>query len=239
MTAEAIRALLPATCRIGREIIVLEETTSTNDEAIRLGREGAVVFAEHQTAGRGRMTRRWESPTGLGLYFSVLLRPAHPQQLTTWAAVAVTRALGGHIKWPNDIFLNGKKVVGILCETTGNNTVVGIGVNVNQTPADFPPELHDRATSLREAGGGSPLDRIAVAATILRQLDALYPFDFPSIVAEAESRSLLMGHPITVHAPTEIYPAVAEALEPDGSLRVRCADGSTRRLTGGEVSIRL
>ena len=120
--------------------------------------------------------------------------------------------------------------------------VVGIGVNVNQTRVDFPPELQARATSLREAAGpnAAPLDRHAVAAALLRQLDALYPmlvssFDF--IVAEAQVRSLLMGRSITVQGPRETYQATAEGLESDGSLRVRLEDGSARIVSGGEVSI--
>lgn len=228
--------------------------------AVQLGREGApegvAVFAERQTSGRGRLSRRWESPPRRGLWFSLLLRPAFSQaiwaRLTTWAAVGVARGIEetlpechAAIKWPNDIYLGGRKAVGILCESaSGPNgyAVVGIGVNVNQTPADFPEELRKRATSLREAAGrgAAPLNRHAAAAALLRHLDALYTAmetDFAAIVAEAQERSLLIGRSITVHAPCETYTAQAEALEPDGSLRVRCADGSERRVAGGEVSI--
>jgi len=261
LNPEAIGALLSAPRRIGRTVLVLEETTSTNDVAGELGRsgapEGAVVFAERQTAGRGRLSRRWESPDHNGLWFSLLLRPAFAQadwaRLTTWAAVAIARGLEealpgcrAAIKWPNDIYLGGKKAVGILCESVagpGGYAVVGIGVNVNQTRSDFPEELQERATSLRQTAGpdAAPLDRHAVAAALLRQLDALYPaleHDFATIVAEAEARSLLIGSEITVHAPCETYTALAEALEADGSLRVRCTqDGTLRRVAGGEVSI--
>lgn len=261
LNADAIGALLPPARRIGRPLLVLGETTSTNDEAARLGREGApegaVIFAERQTSGRGRLSRRWESPPRRGLWFSLLLRPAFAQagwtRLTTWAAVGIARGLeealpGCHaaVKWPNDIYLGGKKAVGILCESAmgpGGYAVVGIGVNVNQARADFPEELRERATSLREAAGpdAAPLDRHAAAAALLRQLDALYPAlerDFAAVVAEAQARSLLIGRSLTVHAPSETYAATAEALEPDGSLRVRCAaDGTIRRVSGGEVSI--
>ncbi len=258
LEADAILARLPESRRIGRTILVLEETGSTNDVAAQLGRagapEGTAVFAECQTAGRGRLSRRWESQARRGLWFSLLLRPALAQadwaRLTTWAAVGVARGLEealpgcrAAIKWPNDIYLGGKKAVGILCESAagpGGYAVVGIGVNVNQTRADFPAELQERATSLRNASGGAPLDRHAAAAALLRQLDALYPaleHDFAAVVAEAQARSLLMGRTLTVHTPCETYAALAEALEPDGSLRVRCADGSVRRVAGGEVSI--
>ncbi|MEI6562616.1 MAG: biotin--[acetyl-CoA-carboxylase] ligase [Verrucomicrobiota bacterium] len=260
LNAEAIQALLPASRRIGREIVVLEETGSTNDVAAQLGRagvaDGLVIFAERQTAGRGRLGRKWESAAQKGLWFSLLLRPAFAladwSRLTTWAAVGIARGLEealpgccAAVKWPNDIYLGGKKAVGILCESVagpGGYAVVGIGVNVNQTREDFPEELLAKATSLREAAGegSAPLDRHAVAAALLRALDALYPAletDFASVVAEAEARSFLVGRRITVHAPQETYEATAEGLEADGSLRVRCEEGTTRIVSGGEVSV--
>jgi len=258
--ADALSALLPVHRRVGREILVLEETSSTNDVAAQAGRagaaEGLVIFAERQTAGRGRLGRVWESAAHQGLWFSLLLRPAWSQaqwsRLTTWAAVGVARGLeaalpGCHaaIKWPNDIYLSGKKAVGILCESvagSGGYAVVGIGVNVNQTCGDFPPELRAKATSLRVAAGpdAAPLERLAVAAALLGQLDALYPaleHDFAAVVAEAQARSVLMGRRITLHGSLTTEQAEAVALEPDGSLRVRCDDGSTRIVSGGEVSI--
>lgn len=262
LDAAPIAALLPACPRIGREIQVLPETTSTNDVAARLAREGApeglVIFAERQTAGRGRMQRKWESVPGEGLYFSVLLRPkwhlADWARLTTWAGVAVARGLEAalpgvqaQIKWPNDVYLCGKKAVGILAESApghGASTgwaVVGIGVNVNQT--EFPEELRERATSLRLQTGdaAAPLDRHAVAAAVLSQLDALYATletDFAAIVAEAECRSVLIDGPVAVHTPAGTYEAFAEGLDPDGGLRVRLADGTVRVISTGEVSVK-
>lgn len=257
LNAETLCALLPAAQRIGREIVVLSQAGSTNDEAAQLGRagvaEGVVVFAERQTAGRGRLGRKWESEAHKGLWFSLLLRPAFAladwSRLTTWAAVGIARGLEealpgccATVKWPNDIYLAGKKTVGILCESVagpGGYAVVGIGVNVNHTRADFPEELLSKATSLRETAG-APLDRHAVAAALLRQLDALYPaleHDFARVVAEAEARSFLAGRRVTVHGPQESYEATAEGLEPDGSLRVRCDGGTTRIVSGGEVSV--
>lgn len=261
LNAEAIATLLPGARRIGRELLVLEETTSTNDVAAQLGRdglpEGLVVFAERQSAGRGRLQRKWESAARRGLWFSVLLRPAWAAsawaRLTTWAGVGIARGLEealpgcrAEIKWPNDVYLCGKKAAGILSESAaGPNgwAVVGIGVNVNHLCGDFPEELRSRATSLREAAGPGalPLDRHAVAAALLRQLDATYAAvedDFASLVEQAERRSLLIGRRVTVHAPSQTYEAIAEALEPDGSLRVRCEGGEARNISGGEVSIR-
>lgn len=219
--------------------------------------EGLVIFAERQTSGRGRLGRVWESAAHKGLWFSLLLRPtlsvAAWSRITTWAAVGIARGLEealpgccASIKWPNDVYLAGKKAVGVLCESVagpGGYVVVGIGVNVLHSRADFPPELASRATSLQEAAGSNApaLDRQAVAAALLRQLDALYPAletDFPALVAEAESRSLLIGRPVTVHvAGLPPYPALGEGLEPDGSLRVLTNEGLTRIVSGGEVSV--
>ena len=260
LAAETLCSLLPVARRIGREILVLEETGSTNDVAAQLGRagraDGSVIFAERQTAGRGRLGRKWESAAHKGLWFSLLLRPAFAladwSRLTTWAAVGIARGLEealpgccATVKWPNDIYLAGKKAVGILCESVagpGGYAVVGIGVNVNHTRDDFPDDLRTKATSLREAAGADagPLDRHAVAAALLRQLDRLYPaleHDFASVVEEAQARSFLVGRRITVHGPQETYEATAEGLEADGSLRVLCDDGETRMVSGGEVSV--
>ncbi len=255
-----------APLKIAREILVFEETGSTNDVAARLARagtpEGLVVFAERQTAGRGRLGRRWDSAARKGLWFSLLLRPALSMagwsRLTTWAALGVARGLEevlpgcrAAIKWPNDVYLSGRKAVGILIESaadsSGNFAIVGIGVNVNQTAADFPEELAGRATSLRLAAGGEevpPLDRQEVATALLRHLDTLYDRldeeegdGFSSLVAEAETRSCLLGQWVEIAGPAEAFHGIAEGLEPDGSLRVRREDGTAVRISGGEVTV--
>ena len=145
-------------CALVRDIVVFNETSSTNDHATLRGRQGAagglVIFAERQTAGRGRFGRPWASASHRGLWFSLLLRPALPvsawPRLTTWAAVSLAAAiedslgLAAAIKWPNDIYLGGRKVAGILAESGTDSAgqpfaVVGIGVNVNHEAGDFPP----------------------------------------------------------------------------------------------------
>lgn len=252
---------------IGREILVFQETSSTNDVATRMAREGAgeglTIFAEQQTAGRGRLGRRWASAAHEGLWFSIVLRPSQVgleagdwSRLTTWAAVGVARALEAAlpgvraaIKWPNDLYLNGRKAVGILIESvadtaTGGFAVVGIGVNVNQM--EFPTELADRATSLRlnqgQQGklGSEPLDRQAVAVLLLRHLDALYSqigSDFATIVAEAERRSVLVGRWVEIQTGCGVLRGEAMGLQPDGSLRIRGEDGVITSISGGEVSV--
>ena len=173
LSAAELRAALKD-CRIGSEIVVIEETGSTNDlawqAAGRGAAEGFVIFAERQTKGRGQYGRRWESAPYLGLWFSVLLRPAltlrESPRLTSLLAEVVSAAIAAEtgcaptIKLPNDIYIAGRKVAGVLVEgRTANDgsyvAVAGIGINVNQTLDDFPEELRDTAGSLAMATGRS------------------------------------------------------------------------------------
>ena len=191
LIAAELRAHL-AGCGIGNEIVVVEETSSTNDlawEAHERGaQEGFVAFAERQTAGRGQYGRRWESAPYLGLWFSVLLRPdltlrESPQLTATLAdVVAVTISTQvcyeANIKPPNDIYMDSRKVAGVLVEgrTAPDGdyvAVAGIGINVNQTQKDFPEELRQTAGSLAMATG-KKISRVQLAIALLRQL-ALRP----------------------------------------------------------------
>ena len=160
------------------------------------------------------------------------------------AAIEESTGAKAAIKWPNDIFVGGKKVAGILAES-GTDTagrpfaVVGLGVNVNHEPADFPAELHATAGSLRETTG-TPLDRPALAAAILRALDARFAKiadDFPALIAEAAARSFLLGRWIQVRAGETLAEGLAEQLDADGHLLLRHADGSLAKLTAGEVTV--
>jgi BirA family transcriptional regulator, biotin operon repressor / biotin---[acetyl-CoA-carboxylase] ligase len=183
---------------IGREIIVLEQTRSTNDAILQIAngnpKEGLVVFAEHQTAGRGQRGNRWESPAGKGLWFSILLRPkidlANSPRLTTWAAEAISSAIQSEfsltptIKLPNDVQINRRKVAGVLVEMRAQEkaahlAVAGIGVNVNQSRGDFPRELQSMAISLAMALGRQ-VDRQSFAVVLLRNLDRTYRARFAS-----------------------------------------------------------
>ncbi|MEO5802076.1 MAG: biotin--[acetyl-CoA-carboxylase] ligase, partial [Verrucomicrobiota bacterium] len=179
--ADDLRSRLSGVKVVGRDIRVFQETTSTNDVVEKLARdgvkEGVVVFAESQTKGRGRLGRKWISPVGKGLWFSVLLRPdLRPQaatQLTVAAATALARAirrqtnLSTEIKWPNDILIRGKKVAGILTELSAEldqvkYLILGMGVDVNLTASEFPPDLRKIATSLK-IETGRVVDRAALA----------------------------------------------------------------------------
>jgi BirA family transcriptional regulator, biotin operon repressor / biotin---[acetyl-CoA-carboxylase] ligase len=191
LSAAKLRAGL-GHCTIGREIIVLDEATSTSDVVLRMANRGAgeglVVFAEHQTAGRGQRGNVWESPAGKGLLCSILLRPnvavKDPARLVEWAVKGIACTLESAclckatIKPPNDIYIDGRKVAGVLVEMRAQPgaqhlAVVGIGVNVNQIPSHFPEELRKRAISLAIVLGG-PVDRNVLAVTLLRNLDQLY-----------------------------------------------------------------
>src|ERR1039457_2454343 len=188
LLADDLLARLGETKVVGRDIRVFEETTSTNDVIEKLARdgvkEGVVVFAESQTKGRGRLGRKWMSPAKRGLWFSVLMRPdLRPQETTRLnvaSATALRRAIESQtglkpeIKWPNDILIHGKKVAGILTELSGEldhvkYIVLGIGVDVNLSQGDFPPELRKLATSLK-AELGKPVSRPELAVVILREL---------------------------------------------------------------------
>jgi len=179
-------AVLTAASPWGVPAEVVAEITSTNDELLRRGEagapEGTLLFAESQTAGRGQFQRPWSSATGLGLWFSLLLRlPINDTtipSLSAFAAVALVNTLqkigiGDYgIKAPNDVLIGGRKVAGILVETrTGRNpfAVIGIGLNVNHAAQNFPEELKDRAASLAMAAG-APLDPTIVASALITEL---------------------------------------------------------------------
>jgi len=197
LDAEALRDAL-SKCTIGREIVVLKETTSTNDAVLQLvmpnRREGLVLFAEHQTAGRGQRGNVWESAAGKGLWFSILLRPkigiTDSARLTYWAAniVAATIrdsiSLNAIVQPPNDVYIDGRKVAGVLVEMRAQKNaphiaILGIGLNVNQTPRDFSEELRKRAVSLATLRR-RPLDRHLLAVALLRNLDRTYTESFAS-----------------------------------------------------------
>lgn len=244
---------------IGREIHVFKETASTNDVVERLARDGAregvVVFAEAQTRGRGRLGRRWHSPAGQGLYFSVLLRPklrpSEATQLTVVAAAALVRAIEATtpvrpaIKWPNDLLVDGRKIAGVLTELSAEvdtikHLTLGIGLDVNQAAGDFPPELRSVATSLRAAAGHA-ISRPELATRILLELDADYARvrrgQFDAVADEWEERCTTLGHQVAIRIGERVVRGRAEALDDDGALLVRTQHGRLERVIGGDVAV--
>jgi BirA family biotin operon repressor/biotin-[acetyl-CoA-carboxylase] ligase len=263
-TPERLHARLP-TRWLGRAYAWLQSCPSTNDLATARGRDGApeglVVAADAQTGGRGRLGRAWHSPPGESLYFSILLRPARAAAelppLTLLAGAAVARALAGlgfapRLKWPNDVLLaeagRTRKVAGILTETSSEGervaqVVVGIGLNANAR--DFPPEIAERATSLRRVAGHA-FDRAAILAAVLEAFEPLYE-DFrargPAAAVGIWQSHAALGERWRVTAPGEPQLAnlttiegIALGVDPDGALRLRDDAGVVHRVFSGEVS---
>ena len=213
LIADQLRSELPDAL-IGREIIVFQQTNSTNDAILQVispqeaavsvpasVTEGLVVFSEHQTAGRGQRGNRWESAAGKGLWFSILLRPelhlSNSGRLTIWAIEAIANVIRTEwklepaIKLPNDVQLFGRKVGGVLVEMRAQDkaahvAVVGIGININQSREDFPVKLQDQAISIAMAAGRQ-VDRQKFAKALLRNLDLTYREKFSRAVAAVNS----------------------------------------------------
>lgn len=244
----------------GRTYEYIERTESTNREARRLAEEGTpegtVVITEEQVAGRGRLNRGWFSPYAKGLWFSVVLRPTFPPieapKCTLMAAVALIKAfreLGlttAGIKWPNDIMVHGRKLVGILTEMSGSMEaidyiVMGIGINISSQLKDFPEELQSIGTSF--AVEGVQVDRRHALDVILRCLETQYKKvcteGFDSTLEEWKLYSITLNKDVTVKAPGEDYIGHAVDLDRDGNLIVERADnGQVERVVAGDVSIR-
>jgi BirA family biotin operon repressor/biotin-[acetyl-CoA-carboxylase] ligase len=244
---------------IGRDIQVFEETTSTNDVVEKLARdgvrEGAVVFAEAQTKGRGRLGRPWVSPAKKGLWFSILLRPnlrpPETTKLTVAAATGVRRAiermtgLRPVIKWPNDILFGTRKVAGILMEMSAEidnvkYIILGIGVDVNIAAQEFPAEIRPIATSIR-AEGGKPVSRPELAVHILQELDEDYvrvcAGGFLSVADEWEKHGITIGSDVVIRMGDRQIRGRAESLDDDGALLLRTVHGHLERIVGGDVTL--
>ena len=257
--AEDLLARLPSGRIVGRDIQVFQETTSTNDIAEKLARdgvkEGVVVFAESQSAGRGRLGRKWVSPAKKGLWFSVLLRPrlrpVEATQLTVAAATALARAIRSltqlepDIKWPNDLLLRGRKVAGILTEMSAEldrvkHIIIGIGLDVNQASSDFPADVRKLATSLK-LECGETVDRAELAAAILLELERDYARicqgGFAALADEWEARCSTIGQNVAIFMGDRRVHGRAESLDDDGALLVRTEHGRIERIIGGDVRV--
>ena len=244
-------------CGLGRPMILLAETSSTNDVATRAARDGAphgaTWVAEQQTRGRGRRGHAWLSPPGEGLLFSVLLRvacvPARIPPIALVAGLAVRDAVAAAsgasiaIKWPNDVLASGRKVAGVLVEavTVGSRVeaiVIGIGINVHTRA--FPAEIADTATSIARVAspGSAPLDRAAILAGVLAGLDR----DVHVVVGRGlgllrgrlEQADALRDHRVRSDGGEE---GMASGIDEDGRLLVRRDDGILTRWSAGEVHL--
>ncbi|NNL66121.1 MAG: biotin--[acetyl-CoA-carboxylase] ligase [Myxococcales bacterium] len=247
---------------LARPVVWFEEIGSTNDEAHARARDGAshgtVIVAESQTKGRGRHGRSFFSPRCKNLYTSIVLRPelhvGDAPTVVLAAAVAVADAVAHtvgdeeavQIKWPNDVLLGGRKTCGILMEMTAEATrvaylVLGIGVNLNVDPADFPDEFRATATSL-SAHCGHDIDRAAFARALYGNLEAMLDLHeragFEGVRPRFQQRFRMAGQPVQVrdlNGP-ELRGA-AEGIDHDGALLVRCEDGRVERVLAGDVTL--
>lgn len=245
---------------LGHNICYRDSIDSTNTLAKGLANEGCpnglVVVAEEQGAGKGRLSRGWISPYAKGIWFSVVLKPPFlPQEAskcTLLAAVAVVKAVnkiaGVHaaIKWPNDILLMGRKLVGILTEMNAefghiNYVVIGTGINTNATPDDYPEDVKDIAVSVADAAT-EQFTRVDFLCDILKNMEDLYEKalldGFAPILEEWRKYSCTLGQEVKVMAPDCTYFGKAEDIDEDGLLIVRKVDGTLEKVMAGDVSIR-
>ncbi|MCK9169666.1 MAG: biotin--[acetyl-CoA-carboxylase] ligase [Treponema sp.] len=263
LSEEIVTALIPPELDV--HIKVYESIDSTSTEAKRLCTEtadvnrlnGTVIIAEQQTAGRGRLGRSFFSPRDSGLYMSIIYAPeksiTSPAVLTASAAVGVCRALeivygiDAQIKWVNDVFFRGKKICGILAEgitnfETGGIECAVVGIGINILPGSFPPELAGVAGAVLD-NTDADTKRNALAANVVKSVLTIYTGTegFVPVMKEYRDRSLLTGMPVIVNPVIDQtqknYTAVVVGVTDDAKLIVKTADGQTRTLESGEVSL--
>ena len=242
-----------------KEILVRDTVDSTNDLAMSLAAKesitpGTVIIADRQTRGKGRLGRRWESPGGKNIYMSLVIRPKLAPRdvtmLTVLAAVAGARTIQktGNIpvtiKWPNDLMLADKKLGGILTEVRAdpdriNLAVIGIGINVNIRPADFPEELRNIATSLR-SGAGHAIARNDIIIELLREFEHWY-----GILTKEGKRPLLhawrkdsstLGRKVRIAIGNTTMSGIAEDIDDNGMLQLKMLSGELRNISAGDIT---
>jgi BirA family transcriptional regulator, biotin operon repressor / biotin---[acetyl-CoA-carboxylase] ligase len=246
------------TAVLGREMVHYHTADSTNRLARELAAngapEGTLVVAERQTGGRGRLGREWQSPTG-GIWVSLILRPALPpyqaQLFTLLAAVAAAEAtaettgLVPGIKWPNDLLVNGRKLVGILTEVSAemeqvNYLVLGLGLNANVPAPAFAEELKESATSLL-VETGSPVSRAGWLRSFLEHFEAGYcsaqQEGFADMLSRWRRYSVTLGRPVRVTVGERSREGIALDISEQGALLVRTDEG-TEMFLAGEVTLR-
>jgi len=257
LSAEAIRAAL-TTRFVGRNLVYLPETDSTNTKARRLARQGApegtLVIADYQTAGRGRFNRRWLAPPGSSLLLSLIFRPPlaphQAQRLTMLCGLALLEAietetgLRADLKWPNDVVLAGRKVAGILTElslrgATVDYAVVGVGLNVNLDPARLPADLLTPATALSHEAGRR-VDRLSLLGAFLQAVEQRYLALRAGWSPREEwaRRLVTLGRRVVISEGERTFDGLAEGVDADGALLVRLDDGRLRKVLAGDVTLR-
>ncbi|WP_340392399.1 biotin--[acetyl-CoA-carboxylase] ligase [Paenibacillus sp. FSL E2-0190] len=242
------------------DIQLLESVVSTQEEAKFLAEngapEGTTVIAEEQTGARGRMGRKWFSPRGKGIWMSIVLRPQLPlsetPQLTLLAGVAVCKAIrrvtgvDAGIKWPNDLLAGGRKICGILLESSLREgelhyCIAGIGISANMTEEDYPDHLQEVATSLRIERGGAPVDRSELVKAVLDELEMHYDLymkqGFKPIKELWESMSVTLGRQIALNSPQGRSEGVVVGLDEIGGLLLKNSLGEISNVCSGEIEL--
>jgi len=225
--------------RLGEPRLDVESCESTQLLVDTSLPEGALVVADHQTAGRGRLGRSWDAPAGAALLFSVLLKPPPEPptpQLSLVAGIAVadtlerTLGLSVQLKWPNDVMLRRKKIAGCLAEARDGAVVLGIGVNVNQTTDQLP----ENAGSIRSLTGRTA-DREELLAMLLRDLDHRYPAwlagGLDAVYEGLGPRDFLRGRQVTVNGVS----GVVTMIDREGRLEIAQGHGDNVTVESGEV----
>jgi BirA family biotin operon repressor/biotin-[acetyl-CoA-carboxylase] ligase len=246
----ALERALPRLGVLGSRFQFFPTIGSTNDAAATLA-EGAVVVADRQTAGRGRRGHAWFSPPASGLYVSVVLAPHRAtidalratQLLTLGAGVAISEALEtaaglrADLKWPNDLFVGRRKLAGILAESSGDTVILGYGINV--APSAFPPELHDRATSI-ESELGRGIDRhelfVETLVALARRYQDLLNGRFDAILDAWRRRAPgAVGARVARTISGAVEDGVTAGIDDRGALLVRVGD-RIERIVSGEIT---
>lgn len=257
LSAELITQALH-TEKLGRPLFVHDEIGSTNTAAKELAGQGAVhgttIVADRQTAGRGRMGRSFESPSGTGIYMSIILRPEFGIELAPMmtsaaacaVAVAVEKLSGSktQIKWVNDVYMDGRKICGILTEASFgleakslDYAVIGIGINVRSVKSALDTQLQTVATSIEDACG-KKLDRSRLCGEILSQLERyLATIENGGFLEDYRSRELLTGNRITANLGTRPIEGEAVGIDDSANLIVRLDSGEEIHLSSGEASL--
>ena len=239
---------------VGHHIHYLKEASSSNED--QGCADGLVVVAEEQTRGKGRLSRGWFSPMGYGVWCSVVLRPpfmpSEASKCTLLAAVAVIKAINRYkgvnakIKWPNDVLLEGKKMVGILTEMSAefgkiNYIVIGTGINTNVPKSIIPDELKELAISVADVAQ-EQIERVQILADYLKNIEDLYETvlrdGFGPVLDEWRKYSDTIGQAVKVIAPDKTYFGTAVDIDEEGLLVVRKGDGTMEKVIAGDVSIR-
>jgi BirA family biotin operon repressor/biotin-[acetyl-CoA-carboxylase] ligase len=245
---------------IGRSIQHFPQIESTNTKARELAEQGApegtLVVAEYQTRGKGRMSRPWESPAGQNLLFSIILRPTLPPQQTFNLILLVSVALCQSIqmetnlelkiKWPNDLYCREKKLAGILAEFAAesdrlNYVIIGVGLNVNWSPAALPEEAQPATSILRETGIRA--SRLEMLISFLFGMEQLYrqakKEGYQFIKQTWDHYSLIKNRRVKVMNGKETWSGIAQGIDPQGALMVTLDSGEKKRFLTGDVHLRI